>query len=334
MIKKFPAIKVIQNKWIFYVFSMKSDMLYNVAYVSRRQKDKKSGYQRNLSEKRATEISIYIESLKGVIPNNIILNFDVELNYDTKSNEIGFDVKDDIAWVIDGQHRLYGLSLCEKPIDVVVVAFSKLNISDQAKVFRTVNSTQKGVNSSLIYDLIDLAKDATFIEERAHELIKKLNEEPESPWYTKIKMIGTGPGLITQSAFMECLKPLLEEKKGALSMYSEEEQYGIIKNYFNSIRLTFSDDWANTSSLLTKTMGFYSTMSLLPTVLQYCLSTSYDFTESTIIKAIEPIKEYDFTSTGSLKGVSGKAGVERITTELNTILKGIWSKKKNKKIKL
>lgn len=317
----FKAQKVQQNDWVFYVFVMKSDLLNKIAYVSSRYKDKIEGYQRNLSEKRAEEIQDYIFKLKGVIPNNIILNFNIELNYNEKNHTISFDINDNIAWVIDGQHRLYGLALSKKPIDVVVVAFEKLDISDQAKIFKIINSTQKGVNASLIYDLIDLVKDANYIEARAHELVKKLNEDIESPWYTQIKMLGTGPGLISQSAFIGNLKPLLDENRGTtLTIYSEEQQFKILKNYFNAIKATFPDNWGNPKSLLTKTVGFYALMELLPTILHLCLTNNSDFTTNAIIKTLQPIKNYDFSSGGVLKGVSGKHGVQRIVTELNKLL--------------
>lgn len=322
MKKTFKALEVTQNDCKFYVFSIKSDLLYKIAYVSRRHEDKKEGYQRNLSLKRAKEINDYVFKLKGIIPNNIILNFDVDLSYDSGKQTISFDVKDNIAWVIDGQHRLYGLSLSDKAIDVVVVAFEKLDIPNQAKIFRVINSTQKGVNTSLIYDLIDLVKDATFLEERAHELVKKLNDDPESPWYQQIKMLGIGKGLISQSAFVDNLQPLLdEEKRAPLHIYTEEEQYGILRNYFSAIKFLFPDDWGNANSLLTKTVGFYSFMLLLPTVLPMCLGAFTDFKINSVIRVLDPIKNYDFSSSGPLKGVSGKAGVERIISELTSLLK-------------
>ncbi|MFZ5995073.1 MAG: DGQHR domain-containing protein [Thermodesulfobacteriota bacterium] len=335
MKKSFKALEVTQNDWKFYVFSIESDLLYRIAYVSRREADKKEGYQRNLSVKRAKEINDYVFKLKGIIPNNIILNFDVDLNYDASRQTISFDVKDDIAWVIDGQHRLFGLSLGDKAIDVVVVAFEKLDIPNQARIFRVINSTQKGVNASLIYDLIDLVKDANFLEERAHELVKKLNDDPESPWYQQIKMLGTGRGLITQGAFVDNLRLLLdEEKRAVLHIYTEEEQYGILKNYFSAVKFLLPEDWGNANSLLTKTMGFYSMMLLLSTVLQLCLSATSDFKVNSIIGILEPIKDYDFSSKGLLKGVSGKAGVERIVSELNSLLKAARKARPTGRIKL
>lgn len=327
----FKAQKAQQNDWVFYVLVMKSDLLNKIAYVSTRsEKNKEEGYQRNLTKKRAMEIHDYIFKIKGVIPNNIILNFDVDLNYDEEKHTISFDVEDNIAWVMDGQHRLYGLSLSKKSIDVVVVAFEKLPISDQTKIFRTINSTQKGVNSSLIYDLIDLAKDANYVDQRAHELVKKLNEDEESPWYNQIKMLGIGHGLISQSAFIGNLKPLLDETKlGRLTNYAEEQQYKILENYFNAIKATFPDDWGKSNSLLTKTVGFYALMELLPTIMDLCLQANPDFTTNAVMNALQPIKKYDFSSTGDLKGVSGKHGVQRIVAELGKLLR---SSKKAKDI--
>ena len=266
---------------------------------------------------------------KGVIPNNILLNFEKPIKYDTKKHTLTFDIKENIAWVIDGQHRLYGLSLSKKAIDIMVVAFENLSLPDQAKIFRIINSTQKGVNTSLIYDLIDLVRDASFLDERAHELVKKLNSDSDSPWFDQIKMLGVGKGFISQSAFVNNLKPLLdEEKRAPLIIYTEEEQYGILRNYFKVIKTLFPDDWGSKNSLLTKTMGFYALMSLLPIVLQHCLSTYSDFKIDSIMKILNPIKNYDFSSSGPLKGVSGKAGVERVIEELSSRLKDARSQTK------
>lgn len=316
----FHAIEVKQNEWKFYVFSIKSDLLYKISYVSRRHKDKQKGYQRNLSEKRAKEIHNYILNLKGVIPNNIILNFDIDLDWDSDSQTISFDAQDDVAWIVDGQHRLFGLSFCEEPIDIVVVAFEKLDISNQAKIFRVINSTQKGVNASLIYDLIDLDKDATYLDERSHELVKKLNSDPDSPWHDQIKMLGIGKGLVSQSAFINNLKPLLdEEKRAPLIIYSEEEQYGILKNYFSAVKFLLPDDWGSAKSLLTKSVGFYAMMAMLPVVLGACVKKHNNFKVASVVKILEPIKNYDFSSHGPLKGVSGKAGVDMVTSEITSL---------------
>src|ERR1019366_7798082 len=85
------------------------------------------------------------------------------------------------AWVIYGQHRMFGLRQARTTYDLVITAFLGIDVAEQAKRFKIINSKQKGVPTSLLYDLLDLTKDGTFVQQRGHELATKLNEDPESP---------------------------------------------------------------------------------------------------------------------------------------------------------
>ncbi len=194
-----PAQVAKQEKWTIYTFVMSSRQLDKIATISRRAENKDEGYQRNLNRRRAAEISAYIEQQNGVLPNNIIIAFTGPVKFSPNQGILNIPDEEDVAWIIDGQHRMYGLRLAKKPYDVVVTAFLELSIEDQAKVFKKINSEQRGVPSSLLYDLLDLTKDGTFVQQRGHELATRLNEDSASPWFGMIDLLGTGGGFITQT---------------------------------------------------------------------------------------------------------------------------------------
>lgn len=78
----------------------------------------------------------------------------------------------------------------------------------------------------------------TYLEARATGLVKRLNDDPESPWFMQIRTISNRTGLINQCIFADKLKTLLSEKRrGLLHIYTEEDQYSILKNYFSAIKL-------------------------------------------------------------------------------------------------
>ena len=121
---------------------------------------------------------------------------------------------------------MFGLRQAKTRYDLVITAFLGLDVAAQAKQFKIINSKQKGVPTSLLYDLLDLTKDGTYVQQRGHELAARLNDDPESPWYGQIDLTGSGDGLITQTRVVTAVENLISER-GALFQYSEEEQYGI-----------------------------------------------------------------------------------------------------------
>ena len=218
-----------QRGWRIFSFVIDSATFDRIAFVSRRDDDKDAGYQRNLSKQRASDIARYIDKENGCIPNSILVNLEDGANYDEKTQTLRIPDQPKAGWVIDGQHRMFGLRQARTTYDLVVTAFLGIDVAEQAKQFKIINSKQKGVPTSLLYDLLDLTKDGTFVQQRGHELATKLNEDPESPWYGQVDLTGSGDGLITQTRVVTAVENLISDR-GPLFQYSEEEQYGILKN--------------------------------------------------------------------------------------------------------
>jgi DGQHR domain-containing protein len=298
---------------------MDSDTLVRLSFVSRRDEDKEVGYQRNLSKQRAAEIAHYLDKENGCVPNSILVNLESGAQYDRKKGILRIPDHPKAAWIIDGQHRMYGLKQANTRFDLVVTAFLALDVPSQAKQFKTINSKQKGVPTSLLYDLLDLTKDGTYVQQRGHELAVRLNEDPESPWFQQIDLTGSGGGLITQTRVVSTLESLISDR-GALFQYSEEEQYGILRNYFTAIKSIFPSDWANKRSVLTKALGFSAFLIILPQVLTLTIQRFQDFTVTSVKEVIAPIKTYDF-SADAHKGWAGHPGENRLAGKLAEFLK-------------
>lgn len=329
---KFVQVKasvVKQRNWRIFSFVLDSETFDRIAFVSRRDDDKDEGYQRNLSKQRAADIAHYIDKENGCLPNSILVSLEEGAAYDEKTKTLQIPDTPRAAWVIDGQHRMFGLRQAKTRYDLAVTAFLGLDVAEQAKQFKIINSKQKGVPTSLLYDLLDLTKDGTYVQQRGHELAVKLNEDPESPWYGQIDMTGSGDGLITQTRVVTALESLISER-GTLFLYSEEEQYGILRNYFTAVKTIFPSDWGNKNSVLTKALGFSGWLILLPQVLTLCLQRFQNFTVNSVIAVLTPIKTYNFSAEHH-KGWAGHPGQNRLAAALAEALKTNEPKQASKK---
>jgi DNA sulfur modification protein DndB len=100
-----------------------------------------------------------------------------------------------IAYIIDGQHRLYGYanSKFKNTNTIPVVAFENLDTSEQLKIFMDINENQKSVSPNLRLDLEeDLYWDSDRAEYRIKALkssiIKNLANSQNSPLFEKISV--------------------------------------------------------------------------------------------------------------------------------------------------
>ena len=319
---KFVEVKAVvakQRGWRIFSFVLDSATFDRIAFVSRRDDDKDAGYQRNLSKQRAADIARYIDKENGCIPNSILVNLEEGATYDEKNQTLRIPDQPKAAWVIDGQHRMFGLRQARTTYDLVVTAFLGIDVAEQAKQFKIINSKQKGVPTSLLYDLLDLTKDGTYVQQRGHELATRLNDDPESPWYGQIDLTGFGDGLITQTRVVTAVEALISDR-GVLYQYSEEQQYGVLRNYFTAIKTIFASDWGNKNSVLTKALGFSAWLIVLPQVLNVCLQRYQNFTVKSILAVLTLIKTYNFSAEHH-RGQAGHPGENRLAVALAEALK-------------
>jgi len=156
MQNKIPAIKGTMGGFDYYEFSIEPEKLLKIGYVLHRSEANKNmmpTYQRIIKKKRLKEVQTFINE-GGYFPNSLIISID------TKGRGLQFDqsptkVEDSLsklgilhlpkryhsAYIIDGQHRLYGYSDTEyaRTNTVPVVAFVDLERSEQLKLFMDIN---------------------------------------------------------------------------------------------------------------------------------------------------------------------------------------------------
>lgn len=328
--KIFKHIKTTINGIDIYTFPMTVSDLANISYVAVRGKDDEEGaVQRVLNKQRIASIKRYV--LDGnMFVNTFVINW-------TNSNDRPIVGENDIeiplvyssAQLIDGQHRLAGLKAAmeeNKGIanNYVLVSLA-LNLETQAaaKIFLNINSEQKPVPKSLIYDLYGItAEDRNYAINRANDIANELNDDINSPYYRVIKLPGNprGKGKLDLSTVVNALKGYVDkdgkfEKK---NIHDFNYQYVILCNYFNAIKYHADkvQKWGVVSeNIFFKAAGFIGAIDFFfEYVLEKCVALR-SFKQEVIIKMFD-FSEVDLITPKDIVATDGRTARKRVVENL------------------
>ena len=164
-----PAVRASMGGHTYYSFSIEPARLLKMAYVLHRNQANSAlmpTYQRLIKKSRLKKVAGFVEE-GGFFPNSILLNIETGkkkggLRFDlagrkTRSSgaaKIGLLYLPQTyraAYVIDGQHRLYGYAKSDRADKdlIPVVAFLDLDRAEQVKLFMQINENQQAVPKNL-----------------------------------------------------------------------------------------------------------------------------------------------------------------------------------------
>lgn len=312
-----------------YTFRMKVSEIVLIHYIAKRGFDDEQGaVQRILSTRRIDSIKEYILEGNQFFGSFILNWMDKNHQISFVDNEIKIPLIPASAQVIDGQHRLSGLEAAieerESIADdfVIVTLCVNLSTKDAARIFLNINTEQKPVPKSLIYDLFgEVIEDPEHALNRARDIARSLNDNPKSPFYRFIKFPGTpkGVGRIELSTFVNAIKPHLEKdgKIPTVNLKSLQHQSQALNNFFEALRQFYSDKdlWnSTTKNPFLKGAGFSGAMDYFINTLILKCAERQSFEVSTI-KTILNLDVSDLLVWQ--KGLDGKTARKRITDYLN-----------------
>jgi DNA sulfur modification protein DndB len=203
-----PAIRGSMGGRPYYSFSIEPARLLKMAYVLHRNQansDLMPTYQRLIKKSRLKKVAAFVED-KGFFPNSIILNVETkrgkgDLPFDLAGKspgeaKLGFlhlPQTYRAAYVIDGQHRLYGYANSDRAASdlVPVVAFVDLPRAEQVRLFMQINENQQAVpknlrntlNADLLWESDDHAERARALRLR---IAQHLGEQKSSPLFDRV----------------------------------------------------------------------------------------------------------------------------------------------------
>lgn len=295
------CLEVTQPIGTFYVGVINSEHIVKLAFADIRRIEGEwrsvethLGIERPLNSNRVAEIKQYVTTKAASFPSSIIVAVDsVNANYE--DGTLYLEDKEDVAKVLDGQHRIAGLEgYSENNFELLVTIFIDIDIETQSEIFATINLEQTKVNKSLAYDLFEYAKKGS-PQKTAHNIALLLHRTEESPFEGKIKILGTARDrgeTISQALFVDSLLPylsdnpakdrdLLRRSKPLQRATAAEEQHLIFRNmwidekdediamvlwnYFGAVDGRWGEYWREPfpGNVLNRTTGFRGLMQFL-----------------------------------------------------------------------
>lgn len=253
--------------------------------------------------------------------------------------------------IIDGQHRLRGLEEADPSVtdhyEVLVSFIVGFSWSVVAKLFYTINYTQKAVNKSLLYHLTGEFSpeldEITFM----HETVRALNEVSQSPLFKRIKMLGTVDyslpaedrkrmtisqaflidylhSTISISAINSIYPPIF------LYYYQRREKWRVevvrfLMKYFEAIKESRQNDWDNPGeSIICNTLGVGAFIRILHFLFVKMFIADFGkdpsmITEVTVpylVSKLNGIDKVDFSKSGEYGRVASGGSLNKLRGEL------------------
>ncbi len=325
---RIPAIEGKMGGHTYYSFSIEPEKLLKIGFVLHRNKANENmmpTYQRLIKKTRLKEIHTFIDEDKGYFPNSIIINIvsvkNKKLVFDQSNNQVPDAIsrvgvlhlpkKYRSAYIIDGQHRLYGYSNSQYKSSntIPVVALVNLDRSEQVKLFMQINENQKAVPKDLRNTLdADLLWDSNSYIDQIRALKSKiainLGENRKSPFFGKIS-IGEDKRAITtehinlalnRADFLGKVKKHEIEKLGTFYTGDLDKAYNNISDFlfkaFGYLKESLEDMWEQDGNIIVINKGFYGVTLLLNDLINHLLRTERVKSVTNVKAVFEEIKTY------------------------------------------
>jgi DNA sulfur modification protein DndB len=325
---RIPAIEGKMGGHVYYSFSLEPEKLLKIGYVLHRNKANENmmpTYQRLIKKTRLKEIHKFIEEEGGYFPNSVIINIVSDKNKDLVFERSSNQVPDAIsrigilhlpkkyraAYIIDGQHRLYGYSNSRyKDTNTIpVVALVNLQRSEQVRLFMQINENQKPVSKDLRNTLdADLLWDSESLIDQIRALKSRiairLGEDRNSPLYNRIsigedkKSISTQQiGIsLTKSDFLGKVKAKEVEKSGTFYTGNLNRAYHNISDFlmkcFGYLKDELEELWNQDGNIIVINKGFYGITMILNDCVNHLINHDMIDINTSVKEIFAEIKVY------------------------------------------
>ena len=318
----------------------------NWGLLEKRIGQSEAAFQRPMIRKKIRELVQYYAECQEAqnlpaIPGAVIMITEKRVDFSPMSRNpnlgmIQIPEEPGILRCLDGQHRLLALSSqAEKnvEIDVPAVLFDSLDPRQTVELFVTINAKHTRLNPSHLISLAGRRLYADPHQALAHDIIRQLNEEEDSPLQGDIKILGVGKGRVSQASLADEMVDLfgIVEKIGGTNRFKEFEQNGkrFFLNYFKGIQATFPKALAGRKYSIKTGAALRAFIRVAPDVMARSKELKNDpFDHFGIREAIKPwgerVGEGRFETDGEWrrKLAGGTRGtVELLTRELRDAMK-------------
>lgn len=269
---RLPAIRVRQSPGReLFTFAIDGKRLSEVATVSRVHRNDEntvSGYQRPEVQAHIREIRAYLESDAPVLPNALVIAFDVRVQFHAEgASNVDYATpghlviplssseaeEDRPGWIVDGQQRAAAIRTSKlERFPVFATAFITDSVEEQRAQFILVNNT-KPLPAGLIHELLPGTQGhlPTRLQRKKLPalLVDRLNQDPDSPFCGIIKTPTTPDGRVQANSLLRMLENSLSD--GCLYGYRDpvtgegdvEAMLGVVKTFWQAAKETWPEAW-------------------------------------------------------------------------------------------
>lgn len=265
------------------------------------QEDTPWGYQRPLARARLRQVSSYLQRDEGLLPTSILLCI-------RRPDRPSFEVKGPAGpvgewgelviptevtlWVVDGQHRLFGIQRAfrkdrvkwAKAYPLPVTILEGIDDYREMRCFHVVNTRQKGVPTDVVdrhlvsmrevegVGLIESMGERSYLRARATEIADFLRKSPASVWLGTIWIPGqkrSSKHLIGQHSLVASLQPVLRDS--FMKRLGDLEVAELLVNYWSALRARWPGAFAEPQQhTIQKAWGVCALHLIFPAVVDVC----------------------------------------------------------------
>ena len=304
-----------------YIAAMTLSQLRKHAKVDMWNPSNSDGYQRPLVDRRLKELAKYVQEEQGILPTSVLVG--IRPDDQPRVEPTGFNdhvhgvsvgelrIPDGATlWVIDGQHRLYGVKyaydrgaeqLDDYPFPVCVLW--DVDRYKEMVHFNIINTRQKKMPTDIVdRHLVQMQKvkglqmvasgsrgEKDYLRANATQIVDLLNDAP-GVWQHQIAIPGVpgrDQGLVRHHAMVVSIEPLL--KDSLVKGLSDEEKVKLLVNFWDAAKEAWPEAFDSPKDYrIQATVGIYSLHMLLPVIIQRCLADR-DLSKARMLGLLEDI---------------------------------------------
>src|SRR6187455_1827353 len=254
--------------------------------LERRIASSDKAYQRQIIRKKIDELVAYYVQCRQArdlpsIPGAVIISCDEPLKFEAVSADSSLGIlkvpeREGILRAIDGQHRLLALhagmdEFAGETFTVPAVIFDRLPEDHVVQMFVTINAKHTRLNAS---HLVSLSGRQLYRDENlaaAHDVVRALSENEDSPLFGEIKLLGVGHGRVAQAPLAQELKKLFAAEAFGAGRKGDdfrEESKRFFVNYLKQAAQVFTAAWNGRKYSIRSVTGLRAFIRVAPDVVR------------------------------------------------------------------
>lgn len=302
-------------------------VLHALSFADILDEDSGRGYQRRFNVQHSLDFRRYIQRAgSSTIP--LTFNLRPEKSEFWKIEELAggrvrlsvFGGNEKVFAQVDCQHRLGHLA--SLTVELPFMSFIGLTEREEMEVFSIINSKAKGLNTSLL-DFHDAQLSDDLASDRPELFVALfLKNDPRSPWHQQLDLGGSSTSGITRRASLRTVQKAIKRFLNRTKLDRKvriDTVVQVVLDFWSAVALVLSEQWANPRKhMLNKGIGVYALMDIAadlhgelpagqPCDRTYFASALADFA-----------KDFDWSTTGPLKGLGGEGGVKEAVNLIRT----------------